>query len=286
MSLTGKRAMRSLIPLCILSFCACQETLLHDLDELRANRVLVALADSGVRAGKAKRGGKWEVRVSSAEVAQALKVLDANRLLRRDLTRATASDSSLIKTREERKIFLERHLAWGIEHTLEAIPSVLEARVHLCMHVDHELRFGEKKPPQSASVLLVHREGRPIDTGQVKLIVAGAAGIAPSLITVVSSPRKKVAVKPSSGAAVKTDQSAAAAQNPNYPVLLLCAVLGLLLLRVLAKRHRPTLSAKPQAGTAGAGGALQPFQDSGHGEEAAHSTQHEQSFNGVQVFEL
>jgi type III secretory pathway lipoprotein EscJ len=174
----------------ILTLSACQESLLHGLDELRANRVLVALADAGIQAKKKQAGSLWDVQVSNSDTTHALKVLEAHRLLRRDLGRAATKESSLIKTREERKIFLERHLAWSIEHTLEAIPQVLEARVHLCMHVANDMRLREKEKPQSASVLIVHGEDSTIDLSQVKQIISGAAGIDEKSITVIASVRK------------------------------------------------------------------------------------------------
>ncbi len=174
----------------LLFLSSCKEALIHDLTELRANRVIVALADSGVKAYKKQQSGKWNVEVESNDITKALKVLEENRLLKRDLDRSSLKESSIIQTKEERRIYLERELAWGIENTLEAIPDVLEARVHLCMNLSSNLNIGEEKKAESASVLIVHRDGAKIEDRQIKQIVSGAVGIERENITVISSSRK------------------------------------------------------------------------------------------------
>lgn len=179
---------RVLLLFVLLCLSSCKQAILHKLDELEANRVLVALADAGVDADKKQEGNQWNIVVESTLSTKALKVLEDSRVLRRDLIHAQSSQSGLIQTREEREHFLERQLSWGLEQTLETVVGVLEARVHLYKSPTDEFRPKVNKQ-DSASVLIIAAMNAEISEEQIRYIVAGASGIGTPSITVVVSRR-------------------------------------------------------------------------------------------------
>ena len=171
----------------LLAFTACEEKILHDLDELQVNQVRVVLARAGIEATKVREGALWSVSVAAAEATRALTHLEESRVLKKNLRKFDDESSSLIQSREERTHFLERKLSWGLEQTLERIPVVLEARVHLYLEPGEKLALLPEKKRQSASVLIVSTEEGAIDVESVKELVAGASGIESASVTVVLS---------------------------------------------------------------------------------------------------
>lgn len=169
-----------------LSFAllACNEEILHDLDELQANSVRVALAKAGIESWKEQRGSAWSVGVAGPDVTAALSLLDSKRIVRRP--RHAPSSSSLVQTREERTYFVERTLSSGLEQTLERIPGMLEARVHIKYPQKSSYSQSRKAEAGSASVLLI--QGKQVDTDlqAVKELVAGASGLPRESIAVVT----------------------------------------------------------------------------------------------------
>ena len=174
------------ILLLLLLLSGCKKAILHKLDELEANRVLVVLIDAGIVVDKKQEGNQWNVVVESSSVAKALKVLEESRILKHDLVRVQSAQSSLIQSREEREHFLERQLSLGLEQTLEAVAGVLEARVHLHKMPTDEFRNKAKKQ-DSASVLILSSSTVKINEDQIRNIVSGASGIGSQFITVVIS---------------------------------------------------------------------------------------------------
>ena len=182
------RAKRRLFPIlvfCFLGIIGCGEEILHDLDELQANRVRVALAKVGIEAWKEQRGTAWVVGVSSGEVAAALSLLDSKRVVRK-ANNSHASSASLIQSKEERRHFVERSLSRGLEQTLERVPGVLEARVHIKMLHGNRSSTSQRPVGGSASVLLVQAKSVEIAPNAIKELVAGASGISREGIAVVS----------------------------------------------------------------------------------------------------
>ncbi len=179
-----------LLGLIQIGFVACDEEILHDLDELQANSVRVALAKAGIEAWKEQRGSSWSVGVSSPDVTTALSLLDSKRVIRRP--RHAPSSSSLIQSREERTYFVERTLSTGLEQTLERIPGMLEARVHIKLAEKPSYSQSKKKRGGSASVLLIQSTSVDTDLQAVKELVAGASGLSEAsiaVVTVVENPK-------------------------------------------------------------------------------------------------
>ena len=163
----------------------CREVIVHELSELKANDVRLALAKSGIKAEKSREGKTWSIAVSEAEVTQALSILQAGRVISSEDLESIADDGGMLKSREERLFLLERKVAHQLEHTLESFPGVLEARVHI--FTDSRSRFEVPKSSsfKSASVLILQQEQSSIGEEEVKQLIAGASGVKVDKISVV-----------------------------------------------------------------------------------------------------
>ena len=176
-----------LLLILLLSVTGCDETILHDLDELEANSVRVVLSRAGIDAKKVREGTSWSIAVEAETATRALAQVDESRVLKRSLRKVSEQSKSLIQTREERKHFLERQLAWNLEDTLETLPSVLEARVHLFLTSEDQLTLRSKQPKQSASILIISERPEEVDRDHVKQLISGAAGVKPETVSVLVS---------------------------------------------------------------------------------------------------
>jgi type III secretory pathway lipoprotein EscJ len=173
----------ALLGACILVLSGCKEQILHDLDESTANRVQLALSRAAVKAEKRRVGKHWSIAVEAEQVNAALATVERSRILRTDLERA-AEQGGLLQSAEDRVRADERQTAVRTERTLERVPGVLEARVHL--HHSGSLRFlPDSRPAGSASVLLVSEKGSRLDVAEIRSFVAGAAGLKPEQISVL-----------------------------------------------------------------------------------------------------
>ena len=171
------REIRFIFVFLILSLNGCGEVILHDLDELKANRVSVLLSDNGITSEKVRAGKFWSVRVSNGHVSKALKALEENRIFARSLEREIESSQSLLQTKEEREHLFERKRARSIEQTLETLSHVLEARVHLNLAQEDETSLAHTPKIVSGSVLLVVEQDAEFDTESPRKLLAGAVGI-------------------------------------------------------------------------------------------------------------
>ncbi len=177
----------------LLLFCAgCKEELFHDLDELRANQVRLVLEKSGIAAEKNRSGNLWNIRVSTNLVARALTAIEESRVLVRDLERFKEQSSGVVQSREERGRWAERQQAWGLEQTLERIPGVREARVHLRLVEESSFGFSKPQEKESASILLVVAEERESLKEEARKIISGGTGMTAESVLVITS----LAVRP------------------------------------------------------------------------------------------
>ena len=173
--------------LILIASSGCEETILHDLDELRANQVLVVLSREGISAEKKREGALWNVEVSSSEISLALSTLEESRVLKRELSRFAEKSSGLMPSREERTYLAERQLAWNLEGTLEQLPGVLEARVHLYLENKEQFSLEPQKSSDSASVLVVYSGAHSPLPEEIREIVAGASGVKKESVSVIFS---------------------------------------------------------------------------------------------------
>ncbi len=177
----------SLIILSVMFFCSCKEIIMHDLNENKANKVLVILNEYNISAEKVQAVKSYNIQVKSRDVVGALRALDKSRFLRRENAKNSNDDGkSMLSSKEQRQQLLERNLAVNLEETLEAIHVILEARVHFYLR---RTEFGEHG--RSASVLLILNDKVVTTVNEVKIkkmaldIISGAAGINKSDVNIV-----------------------------------------------------------------------------------------------------
>jgi type III secretion protein J len=184
---------RPLALVLLLPACA-EEEILHRLDEAQANQVLVVLAEGGVE-GRAVASvgddGALAVRVAPGEAGEARRILAG-----RDLPRARPPGFSdlfgspgLVPTPVEERARYLHALSGELSRSLETVPGVTGARVHLALPAPDPLRPEAPRAPR-ASVLLRCRPGsRGAIEAQVeglRRLVAGAAeGLEPASVSVV-----------------------------------------------------------------------------------------------------
>jgi type III secretion protein J len=177
--------MRRLVALAVLALvtvgaAGCGVGLLHGLDEAQANEVVAALDRAGIAADKAgdDAQGRWKVVVPRGEMARAVAVLEARSLPRRPVkgvAEAFADGAGgLFPSAAAERARLEASLAADLERTLERLPGVRTARVHLVLPPDDPLRGDDAHPRPTAAVLL--DAAAPIAAGEaeVRRLVAGA----------------------------------------------------------------------------------------------------------------
>jgi type III secretion protein J len=173
----------------------CAVPVAASLDETDANRVVVALDQSGIDASKEAdptSEGKFRVTVARDDVGRALSTLREEELPRphaRGLFEA-ADRGQLVPSQAAEHAQLVAGLSGELEKTLGSVDGVLSARVHLNLPPGEPLRDG---PPSkaTASVLLEHRGTTPpIAPESVQRLVAGGApGVTPADVAVVFVPR-------------------------------------------------------------------------------------------------
>jgi type III secretion protein J len=185
----------SLILICALA--GCDEQILHDLSEQEANRVVSRLGASSLSAKKIQQSdGRWAIAVSKESTVTALSFLETNRVLApRGAAGATSGKGGFVPSREEQWFRYERSVALSIEDSLSTVLGVLEARVHLNLPETDPLFGTRKESIGSGSVLLVVDENYTSKDEEISALVAGAAGIPATKVTVLRSPAQVVAKK-------------------------------------------------------------------------------------------
>lgn len=296
----SRRLVRSLLSCAVcLGLMGCQEeAILHELSEVQANRVIVALDRVGILAEKRHEGQTWSIFTAAAQTTSALAALEESRVLRNELNSNTVGTSSaLVQSREERMQFVERQLASSLEATLETLPDVLQARVHLFLDPGEKLALLRSSPKQTASVLIISDHSEAIDRSQIQKLVSGASGVeAEQVIVLISlskdtpdkqpivqsrqSDNEVLAVKPGQKV-VSTLSNKRAAALANYNLVIVVAVVGFVMgaIGVLIRRwHRRTKNRRrrlhppslvPESGAAEVNNSLElgaaPFLSDGKG---------------------
>jgi type III secretion protein J len=173
-----------LIPLlCVLG---CKEQLMHNLTEQQANRLMTRLDESKIDSNKKRQAdGFWSVEVERSDLALAMREMQKLRLIKEN-TGANSEGSSVIASRDQQRFAFERALSSEIEQTLSSFDSVLEARVHLNLPQVDPL-FGKIVPGAqgSGSVFIIAESGIAFSKEEIAGLVAGAAGIQASGVSVL-----------------------------------------------------------------------------------------------------
>lgn len=245
-----------LLVVCVMS-AGCREQILHDLSEQDANKVLSRLSGAELRAEKvAQSDGRWAIAVPDKTIVPALAYLDAHRVLAPRAVSNSGAKSGLVPSREEQWFRYERSVATVIEESIGALLGVLDARVHLNLPETDPL-FGTRQDDRgSGSVLVVVDTRYVAKPEEVAALVAGAAGIPASRVTVLRSvaqtPTEESLVREHSGHAEEVSreretrsQVPSISLNPDMlraligiSGILLCVASGGLLLRRRKRRVR------------------------------------------------
>ena len=231
-----KRAARVGVVLSLLLCAGCQSVnIMSDLAETDALDIIVLLRHNGIEATKTGAGSGqdvfWTVTVSGSDASNAFLVMAENDLPRQKPKgfETYFGQSKLIPTEtEEKAIFLQAQ-AGELASTIEAMPSVIDARVHISIPQHDPLRQlmeGEKPPSPTAAIFVKHwmpDQAAPPETrlnaSDIKTLVAGS-------IENLEATRVNVVMK-----AVIPDV-AAPIQNRNDPTVLFLPMAGLTLLLV------------------------------------------------------
>lgn len=173
------RRFGALLLISSLGASGCDSELYHDLSERRVNEALLALKQAGVRAdkrleqrGTANRPSSFVLVVPRGDELRALSLL-GQRGLPRLAERTPQPGSKLLFSPAEQHAESAEQLSLALSETLERLPEVAEARVHLALPVPEPLSpLGTPRP--TASVLLKLRGALTIQPAEVAELVAHA----------------------------------------------------------------------------------------------------------------
>jgi type III secretion protein J len=171
--------MKPLALLVALAAVGCGVELEHGLDERQANEVASVLESAGVAADKVAEDGQadhYKIVVPRAEAGRAFSLLEARDLPRRSLRGLsdTFSGGTLLPSPVEDRARYAAALAVELERSLEEIPGVVAARVHLALPPDEPLVGEAAHARPTASVLLKTGHAIALSDSEVKRLVAGA----------------------------------------------------------------------------------------------------------------
>jgi type III secretion protein J len=174
---------------------ACSVPIVAGLDGGDANRVVVALEQSGVASEKERdpdQENAYRVMVARDDASTALSVLADEGLPPRaapSLLEALGK-GSLVPSRAAEHARVVAGTGDELERSLLGLDGVVSARVHLGVPGRDPLAFDEKAPIATASVLLRHHGPTPpISASEVQRLVAGAVpGLAAEQVSVVMLP--------------------------------------------------------------------------------------------------
>ena len=189
----------------MLHVAGCDTVIEEDLQENEANEILVELANAHIAARKSRQAGdadapRYHVEVASSEASHALRALRAAELPRENAAGVEAlfAESSLVPSPTEEKARYVAALSAELNRTLETLPGILRARVHIASDPSPDLSLDETRPPPRASVMLKRRPGpRRYSPTSLRELVAGAVpGLEVRHIALVeveapSSPRRR-----------------------------------------------------------------------------------------------
>jgi len=225
----------------------CSVDLVHELPERQANQVVVLLRGSGIVADKkleqrgvGTRQSLYVVTVPPADETRALGLL-GQLGLPTQTAGPTEKSSKLLPLPEERRAEAAAELSRSIENTLESLPEVLEARVHLALPEPEPLQpLGALRP--TSSVLLRLKAPLLASSKDLAELVAKAVpGLDPRDVSIVTA----VVTLPPTSAAPLARESRGVVAALGALVLLLSGVCAL-----LARNLWPRRKAAPPPPTA------------------------------------
>ena len=177
----------------MVSACGDRVELHRQLSEQEANEVIAELADKHIRATKVPAKDGVTVAVNAADIARAVRTLEAVGLPR--AARATLGDTfrkeGVISTPLEERARYIYALSQELETTLSNIDGVIVARVHVVL--PERVAPGEPVQPASASVFIKHDPRLDPDNIRARVRRMVASSI-PGMTTALENPQKLTVV--------------------------------------------------------------------------------------------
>lgn len=177
-----RRTVACAIAALLLAGCD-SETMLHSgLAEQQANLVMAALMGAGIECHKSPgEEGTWNVSVMQSRFADAVNLLEARGLPRRDYMGVgeVFKKTGMISSPSEERIRFMDALAQDISRTIASIDGVIDARVHVVLPENDP--FARNALPSSAAVAIRARwdadltDRIPAIKGLVKNAIEGLA---------------------------------------------------------------------------------------------------------------
>lgn len=183
--------MRQFLCAALVALSGCGVELEHELDERQANEVASVLESAGIAADKVAEdngANAYKIVVPRAEAGRAFSLLEARDLPRRALRGLsdTFAAGTLLPSPVEDRARYAAALGVELERSLEEIPGVVSARVHLALPPEEPLIGDAAHGRPTASVLLKTARSLVVADGDVKRLVAGAVhGLAAADVGVV-----------------------------------------------------------------------------------------------------
>lgn len=186
--------------LSLFGFGCGNETIVHQIDEREANRILETLDDNQIAASKIMtdtgRTVFYAISVPAKNRIQAIRVLNKNELpRRRDMGYMEVfKESGLIPTSAEERAKEMAALEGEIEKQLKLIDGVLDAQVQIVRPEESALRTTqEQMPTTTASVTVRYLPGengaKPLSEAQIRSVVAnGVERLTADNVVVIMSP--------------------------------------------------------------------------------------------------
>lgn len=198
------RALQSGVVVCVAAGCGV-ETVVHNLDEREANRIVELLADEDVATTKALvdtgRSVSYSISVPASARLRAIRALNLHELPRRPDRgyNEVFQETGLIPTSGEERAKRLAAIEGEIERQLKLIDGILDVQVQIVMPDESALRMTQEQiSPTTASVTIRYMPGaggtKPLSEPQVQAVVAaGVEKLTPDNVVVVMTPGGKFA---------------------------------------------------------------------------------------------
>lgn len=232
----------------------CDAELYHDLPERRANEALLALREAGLAAdkrleqrGTGGRSSLFTLTVPRSDEAQALRVLEQRGLPRLPPPTQPSGGSRLLGLPGEQRSEEAARLEAALIETLERLPMVEEARVHLGLPAPEPLSPVGQLRPSAAVLLRLRAELVPRPAEIAQLVARAVPGLDAADVAVIATPAvAAVGVMPGRRGAPLWALGALG----SAVAVLLCGCGLLLWRRRRSAPDEPPATTQPAAGTA------------------------------------
>ena len=194
-----KRTAAAVFALVAATACGA-ETVVHNLDEREANKIIELLAEREIAASKGVidtgRTINYSIVVPRKSRIDAIKLLNRHEMPRRsDMGYLEVfKESGLIPTSAEEKAKQMAALEGEIEKQLRLVDGILDVQVQLVLPEESALRtMQEARAPTTASVTIKYMPGaggaKPLSEPQVQAVVAaGVERLTPDSVVVIMTP--------------------------------------------------------------------------------------------------